>query len=238
MGWGRAAAAWDRVESVRLCLLIAACVAAVLLLPGVAGAQSSSDPQASSPSGAIYEIPLEAGRRDAAPRGSSPSGGGSPRSTYRSENNFGSSSGVPGASSAGGSDVSGKSRSDTSGESRSRRQLAGPVPPPTQPPTAGADSAGSAGPSGGGSACCSPCCWRWASPPRCLPSGPGAAPPSGPSTGSCASRTRSGRAERKWPGSVRHQMQERLSGDRRDELASRRPKGDEGSPHEDRQVGS
>ncbi len=75
------------------------------------------DPPAGSPSGQIYELPFEKGRSDAAPKGSggtsaggggaaSAGGGGeatSPTddasvepSLYRSENNFGSSSQVPG----------------------------------------------------------------------------------------------------------------------------------------------
>src|SRR5436190_23908293 len=75
-----------------------------------AAAQSSTDPQAASPSGQIYEIPLDTARGDAAPHRSSSgqhgnsgagggSGGGSGTSggsSIRSENNFGSSSQVPG----------------------------------------------------------------------------------------------------------------------------------------------
>ena len=74
----------------------------------------AGDPPAGSPSGAIYELPLERGRAEAAPKGS---GGTAPLgeeagaggragangedgtdegSLYRSENNFGSSSSVPG----------------------------------------------------------------------------------------------------------------------------------------------
>jgi hypothetical protein len=55
-----------------------------------APAQSSSDPAPTSPSGRTYSLPLDTGRRDAAP-GSS---GGSP--SFRSDNGFGSSSTVPG----------------------------------------------------------------------------------------------------------------------------------------------
>jgi hypothetical protein len=76
-------------------------------------AAAPSDPPAGSPSGAVYELPVERGRNDAAPQGdsgdddsggigasgSSPSGGSG--SLYRSENNFGSSSQVPGAGPAG-----------------------------------------------------------------------------------------------------------------------------------------
>jgi hypothetical protein len=99
---------------------------ALFLLPLLAnaaaayGAQtpsSPSDPPAGSPSGSIYQLPLEEGRQDAAPKGSGgtappgapPGGGGNDGggsgsagseeapSLYRSENNFGSSSEVPGA---------------------------------------------------------------------------------------------------------------------------------------------
>lgn len=101
-----------------------AAVTALLLLPAGAGAQGPqappSDPEADSPSGTVYELPLERGRKDAAPRerprrktarkpgngsrrGGSPSpsngagaSGGGTGSPIRSENNFGSSSRVPG----------------------------------------------------------------------------------------------------------------------------------------------
>jgi hypothetical protein len=73
------------------------------LLPSGAAAQSSlpSDPEADSPSGVIYEIPLERARKDAAPR--QPGGGASgedEETSIRSENNFGSSSEVPGVADA------------------------------------------------------------------------------------------------------------------------------------------
>ncbi|MGH2945013.1 MAG: hypothetical protein ACRDPC_01875 [Solirubrobacteraceae bacterium] len=78
---------------VALVALAAAPVAAQAQDPG------AHDPEADSPSGVIYEIPLDTARRDAAPRGrgggSSP-GPGDPVSSIRSENNFGSSSTVPG----------------------------------------------------------------------------------------------------------------------------------------------
>jgi len=106
-----------------------AAVTALLLLPAGADAQGSaapaSDPEAGSPSGTVYELPLDRGRKDAAPRnrsrrqgarrpgdGSRRSGssrpsvggdatggntaGGGTDSPIRSENNFGSSSQVPG----------------------------------------------------------------------------------------------------------------------------------------------
>jgi hypothetical protein len=88
-----------------------AAIAALLLLPVGASAQGSqspaSDPEADSPSGVVYELPLEKGRKDAAPRnsarrkateerGGSVRSGGSNSSPIRSENRFGSSSQVPG----------------------------------------------------------------------------------------------------------------------------------------------
>jgi hypothetical protein len=94
-------------------LLIAVSVAASVLIPMAAGAgPASAAAQASSPSGSVYQIPLESARSDAAPEHSSGTSGGKssnaqasdPDGPYRSENNFGSSSEVPGAKSgAGGS---------------------------------------------------------------------------------------------------------------------------------------
>lgn len=61
-----------------------------LALPSVAAAQAPrTDPEAGSPSEAIYGIPLEEARRDAAPRPE-------PGSAIRSENGVGSSARVPG----------------------------------------------------------------------------------------------------------------------------------------------
>lgn len=64
------------------------------------------DPSVGSPSGSVYVLPLEQGRADAAPKGGGTeaggiTGGGASQagdsgSLYRSENNFGSSSRVPG----------------------------------------------------------------------------------------------------------------------------------------------
>ena len=75
-----------------------------------AGTQAQTDPQASSPAGVIYQIPLDSARRNAAPvvsvgsRSGSHGGGqgvtgaaGDPSSIH-SENGFGSSSQVPGLS--------------------------------------------------------------------------------------------------------------------------------------------
>lgn len=84
------------------------------------------DPPSGSPAGAVYQLPLEQGRSDAAPKGnggtgaepggsgggtagsgaagagSASEGTGESSSLYRSENNFGSSSRVPGVAAAGG----------------------------------------------------------------------------------------------------------------------------------------
>jgi hypothetical protein len=53
-------------------------------------------PEADSPAGVVYEIPLEQARRDAAPIGAPKEPPGDGRSEIRSENGFGSSSDVPG----------------------------------------------------------------------------------------------------------------------------------------------
>jgi hypothetical protein len=116
-----------------------------LTAPTPAGAQSG-DPEAGSPSGVIYEIPLDNARRDAAPThkgGSSSSGGksgggvagqddgGGVRtsqgtiSPIHSDNGFGSSSVVPGvvaavgnAAKGGGKGGSGKAASGKSGSGK------------------------------------------------------------------------------------------------------------------------
>jgi hypothetical protein len=73
------------------------------LLPAGAAAQSSSDPAAGSPPSAVYQIPLGKARTDAAPRrkdsgaSNTDASGSKGGSLYRSENNFGSSSEVPGS---------------------------------------------------------------------------------------------------------------------------------------------
>jgi len=87
---------------------LAALLIAATLLPAAASAQTS-DPERGSPSGVIYEIPLDDARRDASPRergvagvdgsgrGGATATGVLPMSSIRSENGFGSSSTVPGA---------------------------------------------------------------------------------------------------------------------------------------------
>ena len=77
-----------------------ACLVLLIGLPVPAAAQISPDyPDADSPAGKIYEIPLEGGRRDAAPAppGRSGTRQAGPESTLRSENGFGSSAEVPAA---------------------------------------------------------------------------------------------------------------------------------------------
>jgi hypothetical protein len=115
----------------------------LIALPAGASAQSlPSDPEAGSPSGAIYEIPVERARKDAAPRGggSQPqqdttgsgvapdSGSGSPpasgeasgasdgETSIRSENNFGTSSRVPGAGDGRAEGSGGAAEGDGDGE--------------------------------------------------------------------------------------------------------------------------
>jgi hypothetical protein len=81
-----------RFESRIVALLVGAAVA----VPPPASAQVE-DPDAGSPSGTVYEIPLEDGRGDAAPRDPKPGTAGTPASPIHTEDNgFGSSSTVPG----------------------------------------------------------------------------------------------------------------------------------------------
>jgi hypothetical protein len=80
---------------------------ASLLAAGTAHAQVvSGDPNPGSPPRAVYELPLDVARKDAAPRakGSGKKSGksGSSSSGFRSENNFGSSAIVPGDPRGGG----------------------------------------------------------------------------------------------------------------------------------------
>jgi hypothetical protein len=74
--------------------VLAAVLAALVLAPA-AQAQNpgENDPDAGSPTGRVYEIPLESARDDAAPQPSEDEGD----SSIRSENGFGSSSEVPAA---------------------------------------------------------------------------------------------------------------------------------------------
>jgi hypothetical protein len=78
---------------------------------GSFGQSLPSDPEADSPSGVVYELPVDRARKDAAPQrdaassrsdgsessGSPPGAGGVTAGAIRSENNFGTSSEVPGA---------------------------------------------------------------------------------------------------------------------------------------------
>jgi hypothetical protein len=86
--------------------ILAIATAALAALPATASAQlpDPGAPSPGTPTSNQYEIPVQAGRHDAAPpRAQRNSGGGS---LYRSENNFGSSSVVPGDT-GGGSGPSG-----------------------------------------------------------------------------------------------------------------------------------
>lgn len=110
--------------------IVATAVVASLAPPGAAQAQGvpSNDPGADSPAGFIYQIPLDTARGVAAPRrnrragvdgsGHAPQDAGPPASAIRSENNFGSSSIVPGARSPLGSPKG--SGGDAAGRAASR----------------------------------------------------------------------------------------------------------------------
>jgi hypothetical protein len=87
-------------------LAIGTAIIATLSLPVVVfAADSKVDPQASSPAGAVYEIPLQTARDFGSPGGGGQTGGGAggggvlPKgSAIKSENGYGSSSQVPGLS--------------------------------------------------------------------------------------------------------------------------------------------
>jgi hypothetical protein len=82
------------------------CIAACFFATGLAYAQVSTDPPPGSPPGRVYELPVDTGRKDGAPRGGE-SGSNSSGSTFRSENNFGTSANVPGDPGGGSSGSSG-----------------------------------------------------------------------------------------------------------------------------------
>jgi hypothetical protein len=97
-------------------------VAVVVAGAAAAAAQAQdprNDPAVGSPAGVVYEIPLEAARRDAAPstRGSRSDTVASP---IRSENHFGSSSQVPGVPGVPADDGSRADRDDGEGGPGSR----------------------------------------------------------------------------------------------------------------------
>jgi hypothetical protein len=85
-------------------LCVGLIAAGLALLPATAQAQTAdpSAPAAGTPPANQYQIPLQAGRRDAAP----PKAQRNPNtgSLYRSDNNFGSSSIIPGDPRGGGGD--------------------------------------------------------------------------------------------------------------------------------------
>jgi hypothetical protein len=111
---GSARVGWRTVFS---CSTVKRLVMALVLLSPLVVVQPSwgqtekNAPDAGSPSGTIYEIPLEGGRRDAAPRrgrkqSGGPAGGGGATGppgggSVKSDNGFGSSSVVPGARGSG-----------------------------------------------------------------------------------------------------------------------------------------
>ena len=91
----------------------------------------SSDPAAGSPSGVIYELPIGKGRQDAAPK---KAGGGSSGSTFRSENDFGTSSKVPGYTGGG---KRSNAKADDDDDDNGIGPLAGAAPPPDSGDTSG-----------------------------------------------------------------------------------------------------
>ena len=78
--------------------------AGALLVPSAAYGQTADPgaPTAGSPPANQYEIPLQAGRKDAAPPNAQGKGNSNSGSLYRSNNNFGSSSVIPGDPGGGG----------------------------------------------------------------------------------------------------------------------------------------
>jgi len=96
------------MRSARIVVTTAAALVA-LSLPSSAVAQEpeATAPTPGSPSGTIYHLPVDTGRSDAAPRPSgsaaatNPDNEGTPGALYRSDNNFGTSSQVPGTASSG-----------------------------------------------------------------------------------------------------------------------------------------
>jgi hypothetical protein len=96
---------------VRPRLAIALAASALVLLPATAAAQTLDPgaPSPGTPQANQYEIPVQAGRHDAAPPRAQHKSGGGGGSLYRSENNFGSSSVVPGDPGGGGGPSGGAS---------------------------------------------------------------------------------------------------------------------------------
>jgi hypothetical protein len=85
-------------------LCVGLVAAGLALLPAAAQAQTADPgaPAAGTPPANQYQIPLQAGRRDAAPPKAQRNP--NPGSLYRSDNNFGSSSIIPGDPRSGGGD--------------------------------------------------------------------------------------------------------------------------------------
>lgn len=116
-----------------------------MLLPGTSVAQeAATDPEAGSPAGTIYELPLDDARNDAAPKrpapqqsgrpqsGGSQNGGNQdstrPSSAIRSENGFGSSTSVPGADDSTGGGLNGTSGGSGSAGADSGSRSGGSTP--------------------------------------------------------------------------------------------------------------
>jgi hypothetical protein len=130
--------------AMRTCRIVVAAAAALVVLwaPASAPAQQpeATDPTPGSPSGTIYHLPVDTGRSDAAPHpvgkggkdggtsGSTTSSDdeGTPGALYRSNNNFGTSSQVPGVASGG---AAGKTGSEpNSGGSGGSKTASGEQP--------------------------------------------------------------------------------------------------------------
>lgn len=103
-----------RRRRTRIAYLLGSLMLLVPSLHSPTAYSAAGDPPSGSPAGAVYELPLQGGREDAAPKlpagaggggggagGGTGGGGSEATSLYRTENNFGSSSRVPGLAAAG-----------------------------------------------------------------------------------------------------------------------------------------
>jgi hypothetical protein len=135
-----------------------ACVAVIVSLALVGPVAPSgaaglpSDPSPDSPSGTVYALPLDSARRDAAPRTAPGQGGRSHTgetnseqagydSAIRSENNFGSSSDVPGVGATGAGSAASGAEPATSGAAAAQDRRSGGSSAQSQ---TGSDTAGGA----------------------------------------------------------------------------------------------
>jgi hypothetical protein len=111
----------DRRRRPRLVYLLGSLLALGAFLHAPPAYSAPGDPSAGSPSGAVYQLPLQQGRADGAPKsgggggGESGQGGSEGGSLYRTENDFGSASRVPGAPGSGGGGPGGGGAAGTGG---------------------------------------------------------------------------------------------------------------------------